>query len=134
MNANVDPRDVADHERVFDDFLQFYLNDFPFTLRVDTMNFGGTLCQLTLTSSVDVIDIFEANQILDMLFENAFRNFSEQQFFTDIDGNDFGSATVWHQPEMTIRGDETSYAIQCLIALEPLEPGHEFSNRIFIMI
>ena len=87
---------------------------------------------LSRTSESEVpTDIFF---LTNHVFEHAIHHFSHQQFFTDVDGYDYGVITTWEAPDMTLRGINQAHRIRWIFVLEINEQGHDFDLEVFIIV
>ena len=125
---------VEIHAREFDEYLQSKSQNFPHVLKTVTTVVTNRQCILSILSDQNIQDLFNENDVLSTIFEEANRYFHQQQYFTDIDGFDFGNATVWENPSMAISGQNQNYQIQRLLFLEVGEEGHGFDYKILVMI
>lgn len=125
---------VEIHEREFDEYIESKTRDYTHTLKTVTIFVTGKKCILSIISDQNLQDLFNENDVLSTIFDEANRSFSQQQYFTDIDGFDFGNATIWENPSMAINGQNRNYQIKRLLFLEVGEEGHDFDYKVFVMI
>ena len=125
---------VEIHAREFDEYIESKTRTYSHVLKTVTTLVTDRRCILSIISEQNIQDLFDESDVLSTIFDEANRSFSQQQYFTDIDGLDFGNATIWENPSMTINGQNRNYQIKRLLFLEAGEEGHDFDYKIFVMI